>query len=92
MIKKEILLSIIFLILSYFLLSEKNFLNFKSGSDLFYFALLLVAAFFLVVTSRIELNKYKEKPPVENLISLICLCSSLLFLISGIFSLITLHL
>ncbi len=83
---RDIIFSIIFLILTYYIVTNRNFLSFKDPSDLFYYILFYLGALIMAITSITDLHCLKEKS-IKNRISLLfCFISSLIFIFASAYS------
>ena len=58
---RDIIFSILFIVLTVETLTNSSFLVFKSSSDLLYFIIVSLAALTMAITSGIDLRGLKEK-------------------------------
>ncbi|HTO14418.1 MAG TPA: hypothetical protein VLZ83_01545 [Edaphocola sp.] len=58
---RDIIFSILFIVLTVQTLTNSSLLDFKSSSNLFYFILVSLAALTMAITSGIDLRGLKEK-------------------------------
>lgn len=58
---RDIIFSILFIVLTVQTLTNSSLLDFKSSSNLFYFILISLAALTMAITSGIDLRGLKEK-------------------------------
>ena len=58
---RDIIFSILFIVLTAQTLTNSSLLDFKSSSNLFYFILVSLAALTMAITSGIDLRGLKEK-------------------------------
>ncbi len=86
--KREITFSIIFLILSYYVVAFPSFLTFEDNGELVLLGLLVISGLYLNVLSIIELTQFKHKSMKNNLIDSFCFTSSLIFVIVTVYSMI----
>lgn len=86
--ENEIMLPIIFTILSYYIISNPSFLTFRNNGELVFFIILNIFAMTLSIISIDELKKYKRMNVKNKLIHTFSLISSLTFLVSTLYSVI----
>ena len=86
MIKRELMFSAMFLILSYYMIENDHFLKNGTNSDLILFSLLIMGSFFLIISSINGLIGFRKKRVRDNAFQIVHLFSSLLFFILSIFS------
>lgn len=84
----NILFPIAFLLMSYFMVTEKEFLVNISNRDIFFHLLFVVAAIMMLVYSVIDLKKLKNIRFKKKIGVTFYLFSSLLFLLATVFALI----
>jgi len=82
--EKEILFSIVFLILSYYIFTRKAFLSIR-GSDLFYHVLFIILSLFIGISSIIDLRHLERKNMKSKISLLFCFVSSLIFIGANIY-------
>lgn len=86
--KREIVFSIMFLILSYYIIRNRDFISFKNSSDLLYYILFIIGALILAITSIIDLRHWAGKDLTAKISLLFCMISSLIFVLVAVFSVI----
>ena len=86
---RDIIFSIIFIVLAVETLTNSGLLVFKSSSDLFYFVLVSLAAQTMAITSGVDLRGLKEKNIKSKISTLFCFTSSLIYILVTIFYMIT---
>ena len=86
--KRELAFSIIFMILSYYIVTQTSFLTFGDYGDLFLFVMLIIGSLNIVVLSAIELIKFKHIDIKNKIINFFCFISSLIFLLASAYAII----
>jgi len=86
--KKEIAFSVIFLVLSYYLIGNSSFLSFHDIGDMILFIMLIIGSLYLTVFSLLELIQLKKMKFKNRIINLFSFFSSLVFLLASIYALI----
>lgn len=86
--KREIIFSIIFLILSYYIIVFPSFLTFEDKGELILFVLLIIGGLYLTMLSMIELIQSKQRDMKNKIIDSFCFISSLIFVIAAVYSII----
>ncbi len=86
---RDIIFSILFIVLTVQTLTNSSLLDFKSSSDLFYFILVSLAALTMAITSGIDLRGLKEKNIKSKTSTLFCFTSSLIYILVSAFYIIT---
>jgi len=86
--KRELTFSIIFLILSYYIITQTSFLTFEDNGDLFLFVMLMIGSLNIVVLSAIELVQFKHIDLKNKIINSFCFISSLIFLLASAYAII----
>jgi hypothetical protein len=86
---RDIIFSVIFLVLAYHILINHNFLILKKSSDLLYLILVSLGALTMAITSIIDLYSFKEKDIKNKIKALFCFFSSILYILVIAFSIIT---
>jgi len=84
--KREVIFSIMFVILSYYIFTNDSFLTVRDNSDWYYLVLFIIASLSMVIISAIELIKYKQMDVKNKIINSFCFISSLMFIIAVAYS------
>lgn len=85
--KSEILFSIIFLIIAYYMIAEKDFLSQAETRDLVYHSILTLGAISVVINNVIDLRKLGRKEFKYRIISIFCIVSATIFVLVTVFRL-----
>lgn len=86
---RDIIFSMLFIVLTVEALTNSSFLVFKSSSDLLYFIIVSLAALTMTITSGIDLRGLKDKSMKSKISTLFCFTSSLVYILVTAFYLIT---
>lgn len=83
--KREIAFSVMFLILTYYLVARPSFLIFEDKGELILFIMLIIGSLYLTTLSTIELIKLKTKSLKDKIVNSFCIISSLGFLLASVY-------
>lgn len=83
--KREIAFSVMFLILTYYLVAHPSFLIFEDKGELILFIMLIIGSLYLTTLSTIELIKLKTKSLKDKIVNSFCIISSLGFLLASVY-------
>ena len=86
--KREITFSIIFLILSYYIITHPDFLTFRDKGELILFIMLIIGGLYLTVLNIIELTQLKAMDLKDKIINSFCFISSLIFILTSAYRII----
>lgn len=85
---KEVFFAIIFLIISYYMITEKEFLSQDNTRDLAFHSILVIGAFAVTLSGVIDFRKLKKKKFKYKIITIFCIASSLIFILATIYRII----
>ena len=86
---RDIIFSMLFIVVTVEALTNSSFLVFKSSSDLLYFIIVSLAALTMAITSGIDLRGLKERNIKSKISTLFCFTSSLSYILVTVFYMIT---
>lgn len=80
------ILSFVFVILSYYIITNPLFLSFEDTGELLLYVMLIICSIYLIIQSIIELVSFKKKIFILNITNMFCFISSLMFLLASIYA------
>ncbi len=84
--KNEILFSIIFLIMAFYIITKEGFLSQISTRDMVFHITLTLLAFAVAISNIVDLRKLRTREFKYKVIPLLCITSSLIFIVATVYS------